>query len=85
MLRSLPPGVKARSQSSFTTIIRRSEKYWVALCPQLDVVNQGKTVEDPRANLADAVELFLETASPAEIKQRTQGEVHISPLELAVA
>ncbi|MFZ4694683.1 MAG: hypothetical protein ACOYMV_06100 [Verrucomicrobiia bacterium] len=34
--------MKAKIQSSFTAIIRRSEKYWVALCPQLDVVSQGK-------------------------------------------
>lgn len=79
------PGVKAKIQGSFTAIIHRSEKYWVALCPQLDVVSQGKTVEDARANLTEAVELFLETASPAEIKQRTQGEVYISALEPAVA
>lgn len=79
------PVVKTRIPGSFTAILRRSEKSWVALCLQLDVVSQGKTVEDARANLTEAVELFLETASPAEIKQRTRGEVYISPLEPAVA
>lgn len=67
-----------------TAVIQRSEKYFVALCPELDVVSQGKTVEEERKNITEAVELFLETASPAELKQRRHKEIYISPLEVAV-
>jgi predicted RNase H-like HicB family nuclease len=69
----------------FTAIIQRSEKWFVALCPELDVVSQGKTVEEARHNITEAVELFLETASPAEIKRRTSKETYIAPLEIAVS
>jgi predicted RNase H-like HicB family nuclease len=75
--------MKRKSRFSLTAIIRRSEKYFVALCPELDVVSQGKTVEEARSNIAEAVELFLETASPAELNQRLCKEIYISPLEVA--
>ncbi len=74
--------VKAKIQTAFTAIIQRSDKFWVALCPQLDVVSQGKTVEEARANIAEAVELFLETASPAEIKRRTHKEVYLGEVDI---
>ncbi len=44
----------------FTAIIRRGEKQFVALCPELDVVSQGRTVEESLKNLKEAVELYIE-------------------------
>ncbi len=44
----------------FTAVIRRGEKQFVALCPEVDVVSQGKTVEKAIANLREAVELYVE-------------------------
>jgi predicted RNase H-like HicB family nuclease len=54
----------------FTAIIERENEGFVALCPELDVASQGDTIEEARANLREALELFLETASPEEIDQR---------------
>jgi predicted RNase H-like HicB family nuclease len=68
----------------FTAIIQRSEKWFVALCPELDVASQGRTVEEARHNITEAVELFLETASPSEIKRRMSKETYIAPLSVAV-
>jgi predicted RNase H-like HicB family nuclease len=76
--------MKIKRKAFLTAVIQRSEKYFVALCPELDVVSQGKTVEEARRNIREAVELFLETASPSEIKQRLHKETYISPLEVAV-
>lgn len=45
---------------SFTAIIRKGEKQFVALCPELDVVSQGYTVEESLNNLKEAVELYIE-------------------------
>ncbi len=53
-----------------TAVIERDDDWFVATCPEVDVVSQGKTIEDARANLLEAVELFLEVASPSEIKRR---------------
>ena len=44
----------------FTAIIRKGEKQFVALCPELDVVSQGYTVEESLKNLKEAVELYIE-------------------------
>ncbi len=53
---------------SFTAIIRKGEKQFVALCPELDVVSQGYTVEEAINNLKEAVELYIEERGiPEEI------------------
>jgi predicted RNase H-like HicB family nuclease len=44
----------------FTAVIRRGEKQYVALCPEVDVVSQGKTIEKALSNLREAVELYVE-------------------------
>lgn len=65
-----------------TAVVEREGDGYVALCPELDVASQGGTVEDARANLREAVELFLETASAAEIAERTHSEIYVSPIEV---
>ena len=55
----------------FTAIIEREGDGYVALCPELDVASQGDTIEGARDNLAEAVELFFETAGAAEIARRS--------------
>jgi predicted RNase H-like HicB family nuclease len=51
----------------------------------LEVARQGKTVESARANLAEAVSLFLEHASKSEIRRRLNSEVYVPHFEVAVA
>lgn len=67
---------------TFTAAIHREGDGYVAICTELDVASQGATVEEARANLREAVELFLESASPGEIKDRLQSEVYLTPLEV---
>lgn len=43
-----------------TAIIRKGEKQYVALCPELNVVSQGFTIEEALANLKEAIELYIE-------------------------
>lgn len=43
-----------------TAIIKKGEKQFVALCPELDVVSQGYTVEEALNNLKEACELYIE-------------------------
>jgi predicted RNase H-like HicB family nuclease len=57
----------------------------VALCPELDVASQGDSVEQSIANLREAVELFLECASPDEVKNRLHSEVFVTRFEAAYA
>lgn len=48
-------------------IIEQEGKWFVALCPELDIVSQGKTIEEARDNLKEALELYLKHADPSEI------------------
>jgi predicted RNase H-like HicB family nuclease len=48
----------------FTAIITREENWYVAHCVELGVVSQGKTIEEAKANLKEAVELFSESFGP---------------------
>lgn len=43
----------------FTAVIRKGEKQFVALCPELDVVSQGRTVAEALQHLREAVELYI--------------------------
>lgn len=67
-----------------TAIIEREDDGFVALCPELDVASQGATIEEARANLVEALTLFFETASPAEIARRLHGEVFVTQVEVPV-
>ena len=49
-----------------TAIIEREDDGYVALCPELDIASQGDSVEEAKRNLAEALELFFETADPSE-------------------
>lgn len=53
-----------------TAIIEREDDGYVSLCPEFDIASQGETIERARANLKEALELFLEMASPKEINRR---------------
>ncbi len=44
----------------FTAIIKKGEKQFVALCPEVDIASQGHTVEEAISNLKEAVELYIE-------------------------
>jgi predicted RNase H-like HicB family nuclease len=70
-------------RAEFTAIIERERDGYVALCPELDIASQGTSVEEARANLREAVELFFETASPSEVERRVHTEVYVTRLEVA--
>ena len=67
--------------ASYTAILEREDDMYVALCPELDIASQGPTVEAATANLKEAVELFLESASAAEVKQRLRSPIFVTQFE----
>jgi len=70
---------------SLTAILSREDDGFVALCPEIDVASQGDTVEEAKANLKEAVELFFECASETEIAERISGESYVSAMEVQIA
>ncbi|MBM3729028.1 MAG: type II toxin-antitoxin system HicB family antitoxin [Acidobacteria bacterium] len=67
-----------------TAIIEREDDGYFSFCPEVDVASQGDSIEEARANLIEALTLFLETASPAEIESRMHHEVLITQVEVPV-
>jgi predicted RNase H-like HicB family nuclease len=67
-----------------TALIEREGNGYVSLCPELDIASQGDTIESARDNLREALELFFETASQEEIKERLHDEVFITQVEVTV-
>lgn len=46
----------------FTTEIHKEGQYFIAWTPELDVSSMGTTIDEARANLREAVGLFLKEA-----------------------
>lgn len=71
-------------QKQLRAFIEREGDGYVSLCPELDIASQGDSIEEARANLKEALELFFETASPEEIQSRMHDEVYVTRLEIAI-
>jgi len=71
-------------EKQLTAIIEREGDGYVSLCPELDIASQGGTIEEARDNLREALELFFESASPDEVKQRFHEEVYVTRVAVAV-
>lgn len=64
-----------------TVVITRDDGWYVAHCLDLDVVSQGRTIEEAQANIKEAVELYRE--SFPETANRSSGEVLLYQVEVA--
>lgn len=67
-----------------TAIIEREGDGYVSLCPELDIASQGRTVEEARENLKEALEMFFETASKEELKERLRGDIFVTQVEVVI-
>ena len=63
----------------YHAIISKEEDWVVALCPELDVASEGKTIEEAMKNLKEAVELYLEGEDLESILVR---EIQVKNLEI---
>ena len=66
-----------------TAVITREDDWYISRCVELDVVSQGKSFEEAKMNLREAVELYLESFGSDDLPEST-GEVLFYPLEVAV-
>jgi predicted RNase H-like HicB family nuclease len=78
----MPDFLEGDMSKRLTAVIHREGDGFVALCPELDVASQGETIEAARDNLREALELFFECASPAEIQERLDDEVFVTQVEV---
>ena len=49
---------------TFTAVLHKEGDLYVANCPEVGTVSQGKTVEEAVASLKEATELYLEEFRP---------------------
>jgi predicted RNase H-like HicB family nuclease len=45
---------------SFSLLISKEGKWFVASCPMLDIATQGKTEEEVKENMVDLIEEYME-------------------------
>lgn len=45
---------------TFTAVVHQEDDLYVANCPEVGTVSQGKTIEEAITNLKEATELYLE-------------------------
>ena len=65
---------------TFTAIVHSEHDLFVAECPEVGTVSQGKTIEEALANLREASELYLE-----EFPLPDTGRPLLTTFEAAVA
>ena len=63
---------------TFTAVLHREEDMYVARCPEIGTVSQGKTIEQAVANLKEATELYLE-----EFPMKKAGKPILTTFEVA--
>jgi predicted RNase H-like HicB family nuclease len=69
-----------------SVVIEKDENGYYAYSPELDgCQSQGATFEEALANIREAVELYLETLTPEEARERLSQEVVTTSFEVRVA
>jgi predicted RNase H-like HicB family nuclease len=66
----------------FTVKIFKGEKFYIARVPELGVTTQGKTKEEAKKNLREALQLHLEAMAEYAIKH---GKIKIEKAQLVAA
>jgi len=66
----------------YTAVINNEGSWYVAHCLELGVVSQGKTIEQAKKNLYEAVTLYLESFDQEDLPETT-GEVIFYPMEIS--
>jgi predicted RNase H-like HicB family nuclease len=64
---------------TFTAVLHKEDKLYVAECPEVGTASQGNTVEEAVANLKEATELYLEEFPLSEV-----GKPLVTTFEVAV-
>jgi predicted RNase H-like HicB family nuclease len=54
---------------TLTAIIHQEDEWYVAECPEVGTVSQGKNIDEAIANLKEATELYLEEFPQKDINR----------------
>ncbi|MGB7001315.1 MAG: type II toxin-antitoxin system HicB family antitoxin [Halobacteriota archaeon] len=65
---------------TFTAVLHKEEEMYVAECPEVGTVSQGKTIEEAVSNLKEATELYLD-----EFPLKEERKTLMTTFEVAVS
>lgn len=69
-----------------SVVIEKDDDGYYAYCPELEgCQSQGDTLEDVMANIKEAADLYIETLSEDEIRQRLSRSILTTSIEVRVA
>jgi predicted RNase H-like HicB family nuclease len=57
--------------ATFIAVLHKERNLYVADCPEVGTVSQGKSIEEAVANLKEATELYLEEFPPESSSPRS--------------
>ena len=63
---------------TFSAIITKEDKWYVARCPELNVTSQGLTFEEAKLNLREAVELYIESFGDSDLPEKSEPPIWTS-------
>jgi len=67
-------------------VIEKDDYGYYAYCPELEgCQTQGDTLEEVITNIKEAIELYLETLSPDEVKELLSKEILTTTMEVNIA
>jgi predicted RNase H-like HicB family nuclease len=69
-----------QNMKTLTALIQKEDDMYVAKCPEVGTVSQGKTIEEAIANLKEATELYLD-----EFHFKTIARPFLTTFEVAVS
>ncbi len=67
----------------YFSVVWKEGKYYVARCLNVEVSSFGESYEDALKNLQEALELYLEDASPQDVQQISQASISVQHLDSA--
>lgn len=56
----MPNFYSEQAMEHLTAVIHKEEDMYVAQCPEVGTVSQGKTIDEAISNVKEATELYLE-------------------------
>lgn len=74
--------MSSNKAKTLTAVITKEEKWYVAHCVELGVVSQGKTIDEAKDALQEAVELYLESFGKEDVPESLE-EVLLYRLQVA--
>ncbi len=66
-------------KETFSAVIHKEEDMYIAECPEVGTVSQGKTVDEALDNLKEATELYL-----SEFKPKSKSKSFLTTFEVTV-